>query len=503
MKNLLTLKKNMTMNRYSKQWIFRGCFLVLILLQSCVNDLNESVYDQIPQTEFGKNSEQLAALIGPLYAGLGQYYQVNKDLNTVSDDQVVVVRDGGWKDNDKWLRYKNHTYSPVLDDVTLNDLWKWIYENVTAINTQLANPNITDIHTIAELKTLRAFYHYQALDNFGNAIIADKISSESPKQSKRAQLYAFVESELLAAIPDLLEKDASNYGRMNKYVGLMVLAKLYLNAEVYTGTPQWQKAIDACTQIITSNKYSIAGDFFSTFKTNNESAPEAILSIPFDASKRGGFDLHTLTLNNLSAATYSLNTGAWNGFATQTDFYNTFDDVDIRKKMWLVGQQYKANGDSIFDGDTPFAYTPEIPSFNLTGKVANAAGARPVKYEIALGSTGNLDNDFVIYRLSDVYMMRGEAYFRLGNTTSALEDINFISTKRGLDAYTTLTLDIILAERGRELAWEYHRRQDLIRFGQFNKAWQFKEVSPAYTEIYPIPASQLALNPNLIQNSGY
>jgi len=479
------------------------CFITLLGIQSCTKDLDETLYDQIPQEKFGGNAQQLAALIGPLYTGLGEYYQVNKDLHAVTDEQIVVIRNGGWIDNGKWERYQKHTWTASLDNPAFNDLWRWIYENVTRINTQLTNPNIKDPQTIAELKTLRAFYHYQAMDNFGNAIIADRIATESPVQSTRAQLYDFVESELLAALPNLPDKAPANYGRMNKYVAQMILAKLYLNAEVYTGVAQWQKAITACDAIIVSGKYAIAGDFFSTFSTNNENAPEAILSIPFDASKRPGFDIHTLTLNNLSAATYNLNTGAWNGFVAQADFYATFEDEDIRKRMWLVGQQYKSNGDSLFDGNIPFAYNPHISSFDLKGPEANSAGARPVKYQIAPGSTGNLNNDFVIYRLSDVYLMRGEAHFRLGHTAQALEDINFIRTKRGVPGFTSLSLDAILAERGRELAWEYHRRQDLIRFGQFEKAWDFKPVSDPHTRIYPIPATQISLNPNLKQNPGY
>jgi hypothetical protein len=137
------------------------------------------------------------------------------------------------------------------------------------------------------------------------------------------------------------------------------------------------------------------------------------------------------------------------------------------------------------------------------GPAARAAGARSQKYEIQRNNKNNdQDNDFIVYRLADVYLMRGEAKFRLG-VAGALEDINFVRTKRGVPAFTALTLDEILAERGRELAWELHRRQDLIRFDRFTRAWSFKPASEKFRELYPIPQDQINLNPNLKQNPGY
>lgn len=486
-----------------------GLMSGLLVVLACTN-LDENVYNSIPADQFGQNPDQLAALIGPLYGGLGDYYGNFASLNSVTDEQVVPTRGGDWKDGDQWKRLQQHTWDVTLDDGTFNGLWTWIYNNVTAINQQLVNPAITDQKTISELKTLRAFYHYLAMDNFGNAIIADKIldNGESPQQATRKEMYDFVESEITTALPDLsTDVGGVNYGRMTQYVGNMILAKLYLNAQVYTGTPQWEKAKEQCDAIINSGKFSLAADFFSNFSVNNQNSPEIILATPMDKTKRTGLNPQMATLHYLHQLTYDLGSAPWNGFCTSADFYNSFSDNDIRKKMWIVGQQYDISGNPLTDDNLPMIIKVDIPSFEMpAGADGRLRGARSQKYEIELHNAyTDQDNDFVIYRLADVYLMRGECEFRLGDKSAAVDDFNVIHVLRGLDPYTTttLTMDEMLAERGRELAWEFHRRQDLIRFGKFDGAWQFNPGSPATREIYPIPKSQLDLNPNLVQNPGY
>ena len=437
---------------------------------------------------------------------MGGYFDRYQQLNATTDEQIVPTRGGDWKDGDAWKRLYQHTWNPSQDDGPFNSLWTWVYNNSTAINRQLANPAITDKATIAELKTLRAFYHYIAMDNFGNVIIAESVGAENPPQKTRAEVYAWVEKELLAALPDLpTTVGGVQYGRMNKYVAHMILAKMYLNAQVYTGTPQWAKAVEQADEIINSGKYQLAGDFLSNFSINNQTSPEIILATPFDKSKRGGMNIQMRTLHYLNQQTYNLGTAPWNGYATLAEFYNTFEDNDVRKRMWIVGQQYKADGTPLLDDGQPLIFKPEIPSFEMpAGPAARSAGVRSQKYEIQKNNPNtDQDNDFVIFRLGDVYLMRGEAHFRNGNQTAALEDINYIREQRAVDPFTSLTLDNILAERGRELAWEYHRRQDLIRFGKYTAPRTFKDQSDEFRNIFPIPTSQISLNPQLKQNPGY
>jgi hypothetical protein len=375
----------------------------------------------------------------------------------------------------------------------------------------LSDANLTNEQTLAELRTLRAFYHYIAMDNFGNIIIADGSGGSAPAQKTRTEVFNWVEQELLTSVPNLSDVVGGvNYGRMNKFVAHMILGKLYLNAEVYTGTPQWAKVVEQMDAIINSGKFSLPADFFSTFSLNNQNSPEIILATPFDATKRGGFNFQMQTLHYLNQTTYNLGSAPWNGFATMAEFYNSFEDNDQRKRSWIVGQQFTADGRPLVDDGQPLVFTPEIPALVMpAGPAARRAGARYQKYEIQKNNKNNdQNNDFVVYRLADALLMRGEAHFRLNNLSLALTDINRVR-ERGFGTgptftpLTTITLDGILTERGRELAWEYHRRQDLIRFGKFNQPWQFKSASAPTRNIFPIPRTQLDLNPNLKQNPGY
>lgn len=486
--------------------VLMGCVGLLVAGQSCT-DLTEKTFDVLPTSgDFGSTTAQQNALIGPLYTGLGDYWGNLTNLNTVTDEQIVPTRGGDWKDGDNWKRLYTHTWDPVTDNNQFNGPWNWCYNNITAINQQLGT--LKDPSTIAELKVLRAFFHYQAMDLFGNVIIAGQLGGATPQQSTRAQVFSFVEKEILDNYSALTDQvGGTYYGRINKWVADMVLAKLYLNAQVYTGTPRWQDAITRLDNIIKSGKFTLNADYLGNFTTQNQSSPEIILATPFSSTKRTGFHPQMQGLHYLNQLTYNIGTAPWNGFCTVTEFYNSFDDKDLRKKQWLVGQQYKADGTALVDDGIPLAYTPELSAFTFpAGAAGRIAGARSQKYQIQRNNpVTEQDNDFVIYRLGDAYLMRAEAYLRLGNMASAVTDANVIRSRAGMTAYTTatLTLDEMLAERGREMAWELHRRQDLIRFGQFNKAWRFKDASQSYRTIFPIPRDQLALNPNLKQNPGY
>ena len=478
----------------------------LILSGQACTDLTETTYDVIPTEDFGGTPDQQTALLGPLYSSLGDYFGRYAELNTVTDEQVIPTRGGDWKDGDAWKRLKQHTWTPAGDDDKFNGMWTWCYNSITSINQQLNGESITDESKRGELRVLRAFYHYVAMDHFRNIIIADKLGGDSPTQKSGAEVFAWIEKEVKEALPSLSEATGgAYYGRVNKYVANMLLAKLYINAQVYTGTPRWAEAKAQCDIIIASNKYELSDDFFSNFSTQNQASKENILAVPYDASKRGGFNMNMRTLHYLSQLTYNTPQAPWNGYCTATEFYNSFANTDGRKKMWIVGQQFAADGKPLTDDGRPFIFTPEIPSFEMpAGPTARLAGARSQKYEIQRnGASNDQDNDFVLFRLGDTYLLRAEANLRLGNTADAIKDVNIIRARAGATPVTTLTLNDMLAERGWEMAWEYTRRQDLIRFGQFNKAWQFKDASPEFRNIFPILSSQLSLNPLLKQNPGY
>ncbi|MCY7350904.1 MAG: RagB/SusD family nutrient uptake outer membrane protein [Cytophagaceae bacterium] len=492
------------MNKGFKYWISAGVVAGALTIQSCT-DLTEQVYDTIPADQFGTTDQQRAAILGPLYGNLRGYKGTVEDFNTATDEQVVPTRGGDWKDGDNWKRRHQHTWSPTVDNDFFNGLWNFIYGGAVGINRQLEGQ--TNQGLISELRAFRAFYHFLALDNFGSAPIVDKYSTDLPKQATRKELYDFVEKELIAVLPTLSKTvGGAYYGRFNQATANVILAKLYLNAEVYTGTAQWAKCVAACDAVTGSAGLSLMSNYADNFIVNNQTSPETVFAIPFDKSAGTGFVLQMKTLHYLSQNTYKLGNAPWNGFCTLAEFYNKFDDKDVRKQAtWLAGQQFTAEGQPILDDGQPLIFTPEISAFEMpAGAPGRRAGVRCDKWQFEVGNPrADMSNDYALFRLADILLMRGEANFRLGKTADALVDINKIRVRAGVPAFTALTLPVILDERGRELAWEGWRRQDQIRFGTWDDAWQFKEVSPASRALFPIPQRQLDGNPNLKQNPGY
>jgi len=168
----------------------------LVALQACTN-LDEKVYDRVVDTNYGKNQDQLESLVGPIYGSLGDYYGNFAGLNAVTDEQIVPTRGGDWKDGDQWRRLEMHTWNPSQDDGQFNGIWTWAYGNSARINQLLTNPDIkSNAGLYAQLRMVRAFYHYIAMDNFGNAIIITEKDAEIkegaspslPKQATRKQI---------------------------------------------------------------------------------------------------------------------------------------------------------------------------------------------------------------------------------------------------------------------------------------------------------------------------
>ena len=214
---------------------------------------------------------------------------------------------------------------------------------------------------------------------------------------------------------------------------------------------------------------------------------------------------------------YNQNPSGWNGFCTLSDFYDTFEDDDMRKKVdypgmtdvsginagFLIGQQVDQDGTLLEDRKgNLLAFTPEV-AIQEAGDDLEITGIRVMKYPIDYVSGDNADNDYVFYRFADVWLMKAEAAMRKGDNATALDMINTLRTARGTSMLESADADTMLAERGREMYWEGHRRTDLIRFGKFLDAWQEKPASGSERLLFPIPATSLASNPNLTQNPGY
>lgn len=478
----------------------------ILVAASCTN-LEETVFDQIPSSDFGKTPDQIAAQLGPAYANLRDYSWNIYNTEVTTDVITVPTRGSDWFDGGEWLAFGRHTMNPTHGPT--NGIWTWGYSGIGRINSLFSIVKGNAVAE-AELRTLRAYYYYLMVDLFGNVPIITESSTDNSTKT-RAEVAKFVESEIKASLPNLsATSGGSYYGRANKWVAQMVLAKLYLNWNVYTGeAARNADCVTACNEIINSNKFAFSGDFFDNFKVANDASTENIFVIPYDKNKGGGMNLQMRTLHYANKGTYNLADTPWNGFCSLAEFYNKFGEGDARKNMWLVGQQYAADGSKLKDSQNQdLAFDPNFTKDFMTAADPEyqRAGARFKKYEIQKNNPSvNQDNDMVIFRLADAHMMKAEANFRDGKAADAVVDINKVRSRSGAKDWSVadVTLDNILDERGREFATEAMRRQDLIRFGKFENATKFVTGKDLKYRLYPIPQSAIDANPKLKQNPGY
>lgn len=503
------------MKKYIGKTLLFLSFMMMIS-PSCT-DLDEELYSQVTTDRFYQTEDDFISALGAAYTNLygifGNYY----GLQEVSSDEMIVPQRGqDWYDGGHWVRLHDQQYTP--EDPLINGGWSFCYNGINACNRlieefEAVRTSLEGSESlISELKVLRALYYMWLLDLYGNVPIVDRFTVPTdflPTNNSRQEVFDFVESTVIANI-DNLETDLSiaNYGRITKWAAYSLLAKLYLNAEVYTGTPRWQDAVAATDSIINSGNYSLESNYFTNFETDNSGSLENIFVIPYDQIFAQGMNVHMRTLHYANTATYNLQAQPWNGFSSLQEFYNSYEDDDVRKANFLVGVQYSASGDTLFDpgaNNSPVFFTPEINEQEPNAR--RDAGARIGKFEIAMGATSNLSNDYPIFRFGDIILMKAEALWRQNpGDGTALGLVNQVRTRNGnnpIEPFTSLTADNILAERGREMFSECYRRQDLIRFNRFNEPWAFKEASPEYVNIFPIPRPQLNANNNLNQNPGY
>lgn len=512
---------------------------------SCTN-MDEELYDTVTADQFLKTEEEFIAALGQAYSsfgGLGNSGNLFSITELASDELVVATKGGDWYDGGVLIQIHYHKFSP--DNGFFNNAWTQIYGGINACNRLIyqfeASGTPEAAAFITELRAVRALWYYWAVDAFGNIpLVVDFQDTELPETTPRAQVFSFIESELNEIIPLLpTAKDASTYGRMTKWAALAIRCKLYLNAGVFTGTPQWQKAADDANEIITNGGYSLEPVYSENFIIDNTESKENIFVYPYDKVFAQGFNFVAMTLSVASTPMYNLTFQPWNGYQTMEEFYNSYVDpvknpgpqgpvwkgltkdankdgisddigtVDSRLSNFLVGPMYNQDGSRTLDGGAeaadfdgpPVTFTPEINEIYPQG--LRQAGARIAKYEFEVGGTSNMSNDFVIFRLADIILSLAEAKFRLGETAEALVLVNNIRERAGVTPYLTLTADLLFAERGREMYVEMTRRQDLIRFGKFNEAWWEKEASDTHYNLFPIPKSQRDANNKLKQNPGY
>lgn len=486
--------------------------LSVFIITSCV-DLEEDFYDRLPLDAYPENDVQGALVTGPIYEPLRDFIDWGGwwfAQEVPSDEVVFPTRLTDWDDGGKWRVLHQHTWTNSTEAV--NSMWSRYYEGVAKTNQLIeqfdtGSDDPAALATVAKLKIMRAYYYYVLIDNYGNVpyVISFSEADENPSPDPKAEIWAGIVADVEANAPNLGTSTAKT--AVTKGMAYTLLAKLYLNAEVYTGTTSadyWTKAEAACDSVLALG-YSLAADPLAPFITENQDSPENIFTIPYDEDTYQGFNLHMRTLHYNHNLTFNMTAGPWNGCAVMEDHYNTYEDGDVRKEEYfMVGEQFDAAGQPLFDATagSNVVLDPVIPALTIdatyTSQEIRMSGARVSKFEIKKGAKANLSNDFPLFRLADVYLMKAEAMLRGGQSgAAAVEYVNPIRERANADAWTDLTLDDLLAERGREMFFEGHRRQDLIRFGEFNKAWWEKDASTSDRNTFPIPQWAIDANPNL------
>jgi hypothetical protein len=502
------------------------------LLMSCVGDLDVTPIDPQVKTsaDVYTDTESYKAGLAKLYAA----FALTGQQGPAGDGDVAGVDEGFscfirslWNMNELttdeavWT-YPNdaggtifnlHYNSWVPTDGIPTALFARIM-NVAALTNEyirvttpkLDDPDIKKFHM--EARFLRALAYYYGIDLFGNMPFVTEANLPGayfPPQKSRAELFAYVESELLAIKPDMLEPREdfpNNYGRADKGACALLLAKLYLNAEVYIGQEKYTEAITQLEEVI-AGPYALAARYQNNFLADNHNSTETIFAQLFDGTRSQAYDgLWVMIFGNEG------NTG-WSGLRTTSAFVDKFNASPNEARALFAKEDKGQQKEIDVVGNSKHGYG--IFKF----KNVTSTGA-PVS------NPGFQDTDYPMFRLADAYLMYAEAVLRGGSggdLATALGYVNAIRTRSGdvadgkaAGAVGSIDLDFILDERARELYWEGHRRTDLIRFGKYTGTtylWPFKggvkegASIPDFRKIFPIPAADLATNPNLKQNSGY
>jgi hypothetical protein len=491
-------------------------------VQACT-DLTEVPSSALTPETFFRNEEEVLGALASVYAQLRQLTEGYYNLTEVSSDEYIVpTRGNDWYDNGRWLEIHRQTWTAnstaSLDD--MNGTWNNLFAGVTRANAVLVAIENLDFESkpvvTAELRTLRAFYYYLLQDFFGGVPIVTDIEIKQRERNSRAEVFAFLEQELNESRGVLPPSwGAGNYGRLTRGAADAILASLYLNAQVFTGevsagglqpgTARWQDAVDAVDRIINSGVYSLSTNWRSNFTADNFNSPEIIMAVTYLNTPGLGlnFVMRALHYNQFDPS-------PWNGFATIAETYFAFDADDQRREVFLVGAQTNVEtGEPVNDrsGD-PLFFTPEIAD---PTSATESEGVRIVKWPADPDHVQeNNGNDFGVFRLAEMYLIKAEALNELGQTVPAINLVNEIRA-RVFSPQEPLSLsltqaefrDAVLDERLFELISEAKRRQDLIRHGLYTSPWSFKDQREAYRILMPIPQTQLDANPLLVQNAGY
>lgn len=501
-------------------------FIVSLIVSSCT-DLDETTYGSLsPTTYYQDESEALSSVAG-VYSLMANFFAAGGDgwrTGEYGTDELFCPgrASGGWYDEgvDQIM-----THTCTEDNGRLATAWTTIFKEVGAANAVLSSlessSNAEDFSAmIAEVRALRAFGYYRAMDWFGNVPIftdARIDATNLPETNTRKEVYEFVVEEFIAAaadLPSINEVAPSDYyPRFTKEAVYTALAEVYMNASIYAGEEHYEECVTMCNNIINTGAYSLQESVGDCFLSTNENNSEVISAFSINPAESVGANQYILyAQHSLDKEKYSLGFSPANGYCFDDAALNRYETGDERLELLEYGPQY------YLDGETPLCNSSgeQLILTTLTDETRMAAadeeGYRVLKYSPvgATFSSYNADNDYVMDRYSNVLLLKAEALFRLGkDETTALDLVNQVRKRSECSVWTELSLKKLEQERAREFIWESKRRQDMIRFGTyFTDTWFFKQneedpTNDAWKGIYPIPAIQITNNPNLTQNTGY
>ena len=537
-------------------WIAAGASL---LFTACIGDLDTlplNPSDSTSETVYGTDESGYVAGLTKLYfcfvsnetadlqvsdGGASELTRAFWTVQEVTSDACKCA----WE-NDAWVRAMNtNTWSDADNDATYA-VYVRTLQGIAYANEylrQTASDRLSDRGVSSELaakiqgfraeaRFLRAYFYWMALDVFGEVPFTTENSpfggGVNPKQASRKDVFDYCITELteLAADDSAMPAARSNYPRADKGAVLGLLARMCLNAEVYTGTPMWQEAKDACERIFTMG-YSLCPNYADLFRGDNGENPdvlnEVIFGVAYDAEQTQSYGgTSYLTLASIAATDVSstqmingVNNG-WGGIRVPYEYVEkyfnvrnadyttgTYDVNDKRGEMFYIKGRSESMEDALYvflNGWSCLKFNNIPHDMDNDSFLATAA------------SKAYADIDFPMIRLGEIYLIYAEACMNLGQANTALPKLQELGSRAGVQAPTSITTDFLLEERARELMWEGHRRTDLIRYGKFTSSsflWTYKGGSFSgqgfddYMKIFAIPASELAANPELHQNPGY
>lgn len=513
---------------------------------ACTKDLDTSPIDpdEVTSGNAFNNPEAYTQFLAKIYGGLAlggnegdgagdisgidggfspylRQYWYHQELTT--DEAVIAWEDQTIKDfhYQQWGStdvFINAMYSRIVYQASLvNEFLRQTTEGVLNDRGESDEWKAKVAEYRLEARFLRVLSYWHGLDLFGGTILVtedDPIGDPTfyPTRVSKQDMFNFIESELLDIEGQMMAARTNEYGRVDQVAAWTLLAKLYLNAEVYIGTPKYTECLTYCNKINASN-YALAPTWQQLFWANNDmdasTMQEIIFPVRFDGvheQTNGGttFIVNASVGGNMNKEDYGIpgDNGGWSGTRVTPQFVEKFDqDNDQRATFFTDGQNLSIDDINLFAEG--YAYPKFVNYSIIDGEKVN-------------GSDGNfVDTDFPMFRLADVYLMYAEAILRGGsggNEGDAINYVNELRTRAGVPTVSSLDLDFILDERARELGWECQRRTDLIRFGKFSEStyvWQWKgnvkqgQSTDSKYDIFPIPNSEVNSNPNVTQNTGY